>query len=405
MSTRPSSLTLGKTQQTHSVSPSNNTGIHKSSDDGSHGVSVKDMGGPSKSPSASKAKKGWLMTFESFKQGLKQEKTALLLKMANEPNTDEMRSELRTINKNIERAEVLYEHFRLGNDVEGPRMLHRRGQRPPEEYRTFQTMLHSVEMTWKGDGDATETLPKPYFFDKAVSAENHLHSQGIIYDPVGVEQKFKQLEPKPKKVLNKPNKDDPVSTPYKGPEKKGHDMQSNFAWLMGAVHRKENFELVGPLTKNNLERGSGKKEASALLREVRALLAIGYEVSKEVKGTEEMPVDVLTPPKDLDPAKITMSSLNQSAPNTLPEELEIQELHEKGLFIEDFDTTKSSSQQNQVYAEVNALVKKRGQMDKKNPQDYSHGQNLDGIKTFVQDDSGSYKVTGTDPLGVKSQSD
>lgn len=344
-----------KTKSTSSLSEPSTTGITKLSKDQST-----------------------VRSFDDFKKMLNQQKTDVLKKMSTTPHDrndpeDPLMKELATAKKNIERAPVLYEHYRLGNDIPGPRMLHRRGQNPTENYRTLATLLHSIEMTWKGDGDPTESLPNLYALDKGLSAENFLHTTGKIYDPVGVEHTFKGK--------------------FEG--KGGHDMQSNFSWLMGAMHRGEKFELVGPVTENSLERGSTKGEASALLREIRALVKAGYEVS-ETKTSGDNTIIVLSPGKDFDPSKVTMQTLDQSAPVTMPDESEKLDLEKMGLLDRKFDTQEQNLEMGKKMDELETLSNKRDNMKKK----YNHenGNDLDKITSWKS----TTKIKGDTPLGMKS---
>ncbi len=317
-------------------------------------------------------------SFDDFKKLLNQQKTDVLKKMSTTPHDkedpqDPLMKELATAKKNIERAPVLYEHYRLGNDIAGPRMLHRRGQNETENYRTLATLLHSIEMTWEGEGDPTDSLPNLYALDKGLSAENYLHTTGKIYDPVGVEHTFKGK--------------------FEG--KGGHDMQSNFSWLMGAMHRGEKFELVGPVTEKSLERGSQKGEASALLREIRALVKAGYEVS-ETKTSGDNTIIVLAPGKDFDPSKVTMLTLGQSAPISLPDENEKQDLEKMGLLDRKFDSKEQNLEMGKKMEELETLSKKRENMKKKF--NHENGENLDKIKSWQS----TTQIKGDTPLGMKS---
>ncbi|MBO1319281.1 hypothetical protein [Acanthopleuribacter pedis] len=386
--------------------------------------------------------------FDDFKLDL--EVTVMRFKdeLLKDQNNPDLKAQLKTAEKNLERAEVLYEHYRLGNDVRGPRMLHRRGQDPKEQYRNLGSQLHAINMTWQGQGDKTQDLPILYAFDKGSSAKEHLHSQGIIYDPVGVEHKLAKWSPRkevneqqkvevvkvpPKKKLQfkgnnflaqiqnmktkeskqpsesfkslekkmKTKTQDNIVESQKKPEVKlGHDMQSNFAWLLGAMHNGEPFELVGPLTERSLARGSNEEEASALLREIRGLLRNGYELKPENQtlGTKQNPIIVLTPKQGYDPDKVTLESLDQSAPVSLPDEEEKKLYREMGLLVDGFDDQKQTKDLNELQKSVNEMVKERAKIVP--PLDHSHGKNLE---QFVVKNDRLGVVKGQDELGISSQ--
>ncbi|CAM2011256.1 hypothetical protein [Acanthopleuribacter pedis] len=395
-------------------------------------------------------------SFDDFKSDLAQDVKDIKLALQEHKNHPGLEAQLKIAEKNLERAEVLYEHYRLGNDVPGPRMLHRRGQNPTEKYRNTATMLHSMNMTWKGQGTKTQELPVLYAMDKAHTAEDFLHSTGKIYDPIGVQNKLKewgtpdpslkskkkdngnqkvdiqeeqQIVKKPKsqpKERKKPmsfldqikqRENKPVdleafskieqrqknnlqkSMVQQEPKNLGHDMQSNFSWLLGAMHRGEPFELVGPLTPRSLIRGSNPDEGSALLREIRALLQNGYEVKEENQtlGTKQTPVIVFTPVEDYDPKEVTMMRLDISAPNDKPKEDELELYTQLGIFRKGFDQEQGPLDLGTVTKKMDVLDQQRQKMDR---MDHSHGQNLD--KVVVKDDELGV-IRGSDKLGVSSQ--
>lgn len=387
--------------------------------------------------------------FRSFEKGLTQLRDNLKLQLQNSPQDKSLEAKLDTAEKNLQRAPVLYEHYRLGNDVPGPRLLHRRGQNDTEKYRNTATLLHSIDMTWGGKGTKTGDLPLLYAYDKGHSAEDFLHTTGKIYDPIGVESHFKpwkeapglkkappKVQPKKLKLEmgnqqgNKPlNFLDLIKMQKKDVKNgnevqegssldqlskvqnqkiqenqvevmpSGHDMQSNFAWLLGAMHNGETFELVGPITENSLMRGSKdhENEASALLREIRALLDAGYQVVENpLVGTQQTPIITLVPGPKFDPSKVTLESLSESAPNTEPDKQELLNLEKIGIFTPKFDVEKGPIDLGVVNEKMELLQKQRSQQQ---PMDNSHGQNLEQV---VLEKTKFGTIKGSDPIGVQS---
>ncbi len=387
--------------------------------------------------------------FQSFQKGLAQHRDGIKAQLQNKPQDKELLAKLATANKNLQRAPVLYEHYRLGNDVSGPRLLHRRGQNDTEKYRNTATLLHSIDMTWGGQGTKTSDLPLLYAYDKGHSAEDFLHTTGKIYDPIGVESSFKPWEEAPGLKPEKPkvapkklklemgqsnnkkplslfeqikmqkrevkglNQESSLSQLESQQQKKveknkvevmpsGHDMQSNFAWLLGAMHNGETFELVGPITENSLMRGSKdhQNEASALLREIRALLDAGYEVVENPNvGTQQTPIITMVPGPKYDPGKITLESLDQSAPNTKPDKQELQLLEKIGIFSPKFDEDKGPHDLGVINEKMEILQKQRKEMG---PMNNEQGKNLEQVEVKTKKFG---TIKGSDPIGVESFDD
>lgn len=218
--------------------------------------------------------------------------------------------------RNWQRAPTLHEHYRLGADAPGARLLHRRGQVEQEHYRETLTRMHSVTRTTDRD---PRLMTIPEFGETSARAEDELHQRGHIYDPVGVERR----------AGTRPDS--------------GHDMQSNFAWALGAMHAGHDFEMVGPLSDRSLARGSRPTgdgaEASALLREVRALTSGGYrpEEPREVQG---VPISRLVAPTRARSA--TMRDLHRWAPPTMPDQVERGALQRTGLLAPNIDAHPTS---------------------------------------------------------------
>ncbi len=237
-----------------------------------------------------------------------------------------------TAQRNLQRAEVLYRHYRLGNDVDGPRILHRRGQQPQEMYRN--TASHFEGWTrMEGGGTPTGNVPMlqatPRMNEAYANAERH----GFVYNPLGVQARLVAEQPPPP-----PGAAAAGGAPAANVDA-AHDMQSNFAWLMGAMHNGESFDLVGPVTQPSVERGSTPGEASALLREVRALVAHGYVVTGVRQGLGGVPIISMAPGPGFNPANVTMASLNAAAPVTMPTAGELQNLTNMGLYDAGFDAS------------------------------------------------------------------
>ena len=241
---------------------------------------------------------------------------------------------------NWRRAPALVEHYRLGADNPDNRVLHRRAQVQEEHYREVQTGMHAINRT-SGEDARESTLET--FQQRSLAAEETLHQHGHIYDPVGVEQRAGG-----------------VGHGF------GHDMQSNFAWLLGAIHAGHNFDLVGPLSDRSLTRGSKPRlpspeaEPSALLREVQALTApsVGYTVggSASQKGVPIIPIAAPRMPK----GSVTMSDLNEAAPALIPGDAAQQALRDQGLLRPNIDNEPESARL--------GAVRTMSQSFRKNPQ-------------------------------------
>ncbi len=224
----------------------------------------------------------------------------------------EATAESKRTSVNWQRAPTLYEHYQLGSRGPGARLLHRRAQVETENYREVQTRMHSVSRVMGQDARAM-TIPE--FGEKSLAAEQLLHRSGHIYDPAGVERRAQRAMRKPGNV-------------GKG---FGHDMQSNFAWLLGAVHAQHDFEMVGPMSKRSLSRGSKPPgtASSALLREVQALNSAGFKADKPI-DTSGVPIIRMRSPRGK--PSVTMRDLDEAAPKTMPGLRELARLEKSRVY-------------------------------------------------------------------------
>lgn len=229
--------------------------------------------------------------------------------------------ENRRTRRNWQRADILHEHYRLGADRPGARLLHRRAQVPDEHYREIQTRIHAVTRTGNRDARA---MTIPDFGRESALAERALHASGHIYDPAGVEAR--------------------AGGPAPG---LGHDMQSNFAWLLGAIHARHDFEMVGPMSQRSLSRGSRPAppspdaEPSALLREVQALSRTGYRQAPTTQ-VHGVPIIPLTAPR-MPRRTPALRDLDRAAPPTMPTPLQETRLRSTGMLMPDVDQQPASA--------------------------------------------------------------